>query len=107
MFSYLEDNQQGCQRVSDLMHVKDNTTFIAYVNQAQLRNSKYGSKENPVPAWGKDLLQYNGKWPNGDMSDIEREAKIFHISAETNSIFIQQYLSRFMPKEEYKMMFNK
>ncbi len=104
MFSYLEDNQQGSQRVSDLMHVKDNTIFTAYVNQVQLKDPKYGSKENPVPAWAKDLLQYNGKKLD---DDIDREVKIFHVNFETNSIFIQQYLSRFMPKEEYRVMFKK
>ncbi|MGU3373627.1 hypothetical protein [Chryseobacterium sp. M5A1_1a] len=107
MFSYLEDNQQGSQRVSDLMHVKDNTTFTAYINQSQLKNPKYGSKENPVPAWAKDLLQYNGKKLNDDMSDIELEVRIFYVKPETNAIFIQQYLSRFMPKDEYKAMFRK
>lgn len=102
-FSYLEKNQQGSQRVSFLGYVEDKTVFTGYVNQNQLRNPKYGTKENPVPIWPKDLLQYNGK-----INDkIELEAKTFHVNSQTNNMFIQQYLSRFMPKDEYKKMFNK
>lgn len=102
-FSYLENNQQGSQRVSFLGYVEDKTVFTGYVNQNQLRNPKYGTKENPVPIWPKDLLQYNGK-----INDkIELEAKTFHVNSQTNNMFIQQYLSRFMPKDEYKKMFNK
>ncbi|QQQ27986.1 hypothetical protein [Chryseobacterium indoltheticum] len=102
-FSYLENNQQGSQRVSFLAYVEDKTVFTGYVNQNQLQNPKYGTKENPVPIWPKDLLQYNGK-----INDkIELEAKTFHVNSQTNNIFIQQYLSRFMPKDEYKKMFNK
>ncbi|WP_284464776.1 hypothetical protein [Chryseobacterium sp.] len=107
MFSYLEDNQQGSQRVSDLGDIQNNTTFTASVNEAQLKNVTYGTKDNPVPIWGKDLLQYNGRDQKDDMRNIEREVKIFHVSPETNAIFIQQYLSRFMPKDEYKAMFKK
>ena len=59
--------------------------------------------EYPVPVWPKDLLQYNGK-----INDkIELEAKTFHVNPQTNALFIQQYLSRFMPKDEYKEMFKK
>ncbi|AZB01740.1 hypothetical protein EG359_19970 [Chryseobacterium joostei] len=103
MFSYLENNQQGSQRVSDLRHIKSSTTFTAFINQDQLKSLVYGTKDNPVPAWGEDLLEYNGNVHE----NIEREAKTFHISPETNAIFIQQYLSRFMPKDEYKVMFKK
>ena len=41
------------------------------------------------------------------MNDIELEVKTFHVDPETNALFIQQYLSHFMPKDEYKAMFKK
>ena len=101
-FSYLEKNQQGSQRVSFLGYVNKKTVFTAYVNQNQLHNPKFGTKENPVPIWCKDLLEFNGK----TNENIELEVKTFHVNPQTNAIFIQQYLLRFMPKDEYKEMFN-
>ncbi len=103
MFDYLEDNHQGRNRIDFMYGVDKETKFTAYINQNQLKDSKYGTKKNPIPAWGKNLLEYNGKLNE----NIELETKTFHVSPKTNSIFIQQYLSRFMPKEEYKEMFNK
>ncbi|AZB01741.1 hypothetical protein EG359_19975 [Chryseobacterium joostei] len=103
MFDYLEANQQGRLRIDFLYKINDTTRFRAYVNQEQLKNPAYGTKDNPVPVWGKDLLELNGRLNES----IELEAKTFHISPETNAIFIEQYLSRFMPKDEYRAMFKK
>ncbi|PWN61988.1 hypothetical protein [Chryseobacterium oncorhynchi] len=103
VFDYLEDNQQGRLRIDFLYEINNTTKFTAYVNQEQLKNPAYGTKDNPVPIWGKDLLEFNGRLNES----IELEAKTFHVSPETNAIFIQQYLSRFMPKDEYKAMFKK
>ncbi|MEB3752870.1 hypothetical protein [Acinetobacter sp. MD2(2019)] len=103
MFDYFEGNHQGRNRIDFIYSVDKETKFTAYVNQDQLKNPKYGSKDNPLPVWPRDLLEYNGKLNES----IELESKTFHVSPETNAIFIQQYLSRFMPKEEYKEMFEK
>lgn len=65
------------------------------INQDQLNNPKYGTKENPVPVFPIDIL--NAKWD----SDISQ----FHVSEELNKIFVEQYLKHFMPKEEFKEMF--
>ena len=60
-FNYLEKNYQGRDRIDFIYGVKKETKFTAYVNQNQLHNPKYGTKENPVPVRCKDLLQLNGK----------------------------------------------
>lgn len=105
-FSYLESNQQGTQRVYDL-GLKP-IIFIGYVNQNQLKNPKYGTKENPLPVWPKDLIEYDGVRATGKEGDnITQTIKTFHVNPETNRLFIGQYLSRFMDKEEYKEMFKK
>lgn len=107
MFDYLEKDYQGRNRINFIYSVDKETKFTAYVNQEQLKNVTYGTKDNPVPIWGKDLLQYNGRDQKDDMNDIELEVKTFHVNPETNALFIQQYLSHFMPKDEYKAMFKK
>ncbi|MGE8434505.1 hypothetical protein [Chryseobacterium joostei] len=108
MFTYLEDNQQGSQRTEIAGYFDRNIKFTASVNQEQLDNSKYGSKENPVPVWPRDLLEYDGEEKSVTQdSKINNQIKRFHVKPEINAIFIQQYLSRFMPKDEYKAMFKK
>jgi len=108
VFDYLEKNKQGSQRISDIQYFKDNIIFMAYVNQNQLKNPKYGTKENPLPIWPKDLIEYDGKRATGvEGNRISNRINTFYVKPETNYIFIQQYLSRFMDKEEYKEMFKK
>jgi len=105
-FDYLEPNQQGSLRSDFLYGVVTTTTFTAYLNQQQLSNPEYGTKEKPIPVWGKELLIYNGK--DNTTSDIDyynNKVEIFYVKPETNELFIQQYLSRFMPEDEYKRMF--
>ena len=106
VFDYLEKNQQGRQRVGDLGFYP--LSFTAYVNQEQFKNPKYGTKENPLPVWPKDLIAYDGKTVEGNEKSVVVDiAKTFYVKPETNYIFIQQYLSRFMDKEEYKEIFKK
>ena len=103
MFTYLEDNKQGSMRLGIAEYIEKEIKFKATVNQEQLKNPFYGTKENPVPIWPKDIIEYNGRIRNSDSDYYKR----FHLSSEAQQIFIGQYLSRFMPKEEFKEMFKK
>lgn len=108
VFDYLEANQQGGLRISDLRRIDNGIVFTGYVNQNQFNNPKYGTKENPLPVWPKDLIEYDGVRATGKEGDnITQTIKTFHVNTETNRLFIGQYLSRFMDKEEYKEMFKK
>lgn len=65
-----------------------------YVNTSQYNNIKYGSIENPVPAFP---LTYKSSRDNATLS----------VPIELIKVFVQQYLKFFMPKEEFKEMFRK
>ena len=72
-------------------------TITARINQHQLNDPAYGTQENPVPIFAKDLL---------DADDYgSQDKEFFHVSDIVNRIFVGQYLNRFMPKEEFKKMF--
>ncbi len=74
--------------------------IIVKVNKNQLLNSKFGTKQNPIPVFPVDMLNLNWK-ESGYQSDP------FHVSEKTNFLFVEQYLKFFMPKEEFKKMFRK
>ena len=65
------------------------------INQNQLNDSAYGSEQNPIPVFPRDILNLKG----GFTSDP------FHVSDQLNFIFVEQYLKFFMPHEEFKNMF--
>lgn len=67
------------------------------INKNQLKNVIYGTKENPIPVFPIDILNLKGGYPEDP----------FHVSDELHEIFVEQYLKFFMPKEEFKEMFNK
>ncbi|MCW3170559.1 hypothetical protein OMO38_18685 [Chryseobacterium sp. 09-1422] len=78
----------------------DNITVM--INQEQLENPKYGTKDNPIPVFPINIIlpKNTSSWESrGYDSDP------FHVSAELNYIFVEQYLKFFMPKEEFKNMF--
>ena len=74
------------------------------INQIQLNNPKYGTKENPIPVFPIDLIRDSGvsTWEARGYPEDP-----FHVSDELNMIFVEQYLKHFMPKEEFKEMFKK
>lgn len=78
----------------------DNITVM--INQKQLEDPKYGTKDNPIPVFPINIIlpKNTSSWESrGYDSDP------FHVSAELNYIFVEQYLKFFMPKEEFKNMF--
>jgi len=79
---------------------QDGDKISVRINQKQLNNPKYGTKENPVPVFPIDMLDL--KWKRRGW-----ESDPFHVSDDLNKIFVEQYLKHFMPKDEYEEMFKK
>ncbi len=79
---------------------QDGDKISVRINQKQLNNPKYGTKENPVPVFPIDMLDL--KWKGRGW-----ESDPFHVSDDLNKIFVEQYLKHFMPKDEYEEMFKK
>ena len=74
-----------------------NMIISAHVNRIQWNDSSYGTKENPMPIfWKRTLSDYN--------SEMEYVATV---SDEVNKIFVREYLSRFLPKKEFKRLYEK
>ena len=83
---------------------KEGDKISVHINQTQLNDPKYGTKENPVPVFPIDLIS------DPEQSSWEArgwESDPFHVSEDLNKIFVEQYLKHFMPKEEFKEMFKK
>ena len=72
-----------------------NIVILARVNRVQWNDPLYGTKENPMPFfWKRTLSDYN--------PEMEFVATI---SEEVNKIFVSEYLSRFLPKKEFKRLY--
>jgi len=71
-----------------------NINITVRVNNTQWDNPNYGTEENPLPIFAIAVI-------NGDESDV----RVFDVGDKTNRIFVFQYLKHFMPKEEFKAMF--
>jgi hypothetical protein len=78
----------------------DFNTLTIRINQNQLRDARYGTKQNPVPVFAIDML--NLKWKGAGC-----EADPFHVSDRANFIFVEEYLKFFMPEDEFEKMFKK
>jgi hypothetical protein len=76
----------------------DFNTLTIRINQKQLQNPKYGTKENPVPVFAIDML--NLEWEGRGY-----DSNPFHVSERANFIFVEQYLKFFMPGDEFDEMF--
>ena len=68
----------------------ESAEYKVYINKDQLNNPDYGTKDNPIPIWPVELTD-----------------KEISFNSEATHLYIGQYLSHFMPKEEYKEMFKK
>ena len=103
-FDYLHKSDE--QR-NFLMGIADHATYKVLINKDQLNNPNYGTKDNPIPIWPIELLKYD----KTDLSVESRRGKELKeridLSAEVTQLHIEQYLTHFMPKEEYKEMFKK
>ncbi|MFC6269821.1 hypothetical protein [Frigoriflavimonas asaccharolytica] len=99
-FLWLDENSQ--MRGTTLGSNENGDKMSVHINQLQLNNSKYGTKENPVPVFPIDIILEPGQssWEARGYPEDP-----FHVSDELNKIFVEQYLKHFMPKEEFKEMF--
>jgi len=103
-FGYIHNSDR--QR-NFIMEDTDNATYKILINKDQLNNPDYGTKDKPIPIWPIELLEYG----NTDLSIESRRTKELKeridLSPEATRLHIGEYLNYFMPKEEYKKMFNK
>ena len=96
-----------------LSDMKPGSTFTALVNQDQLNNPEYGTKENPVPIWAQEILVYNGvEVASVDPNATDKESVhfLYYMDAfkpdpELFPKTIKAYLIHYMPVEEFKEMF--
>lgn len=99
-FLWLDENSSMRSNVLGLND--DGDKISVRINQIQINNPKYGTKENPIPVFPIDLIRDSGvsTWEARGYPEDP-----FHVSDELNMIFVEQYLKHFMPKEEFKEMF--
>ena len=96
-----------------LSDMKPGSTFTALVNQNQLNNPEYGTKENPIPIWAQEILIYNGvEVASVDPNATDKESVhfLYYMDAfkpdpELFPKTIKAYLIHYMPVEEFKEMF--
>ena len=96
-----------------LPDMKRGSVFTALVNQDQLNNPKYGTKENPIPVWAQEILVYNGvEVASVDPNATDKESVhfLYYMDAfkpdpELFPKTIKAYLIHYMPVEEFKEMF--
>ena len=95
MFEGFDDNRQYRQSLLGRgAFTNGSNNLTVYINKKQLQDSKYGTKENPVPVFAIEFLSQN----NSDT---------FHVSNKLNEVFVGQYLKFFMAEEEFKETFRK
>jgi hypothetical protein len=75
-------------------------TLTIRINQNQLGDARYGTKQNPVPVFVIDML--NLKWKGAGW-----DTDPFHVSDRANFIFVEEYLKFFMPESDFEKMFKK
>lgn len=78
----------------------NNPTFTALINKDLLADSSYGTQKKPLPVFPRELIDIGGS-----KSWLEEEKKWFYISDTLNFIFVREYLNHFLPKEDFKKMF--
>jgi|GEM_PF-1094859 len=77
-------------------------TFAALVHPWFINNPAYGTHDNPVPVFTKELLARKGR---SDWSDFHQWQKLFLVSEEDTRAYISEYLEHFVKKEEFKSIF--
>ncbi len=82
------------------LEIANRTPIQCTVSRKQLSDSYYGTKENPVLVF-KCIIPRNSKWDQYDKRDAERIAQ--YNDDYKKSIF--NYLTYFMPKEQFQKMF--
>ncbi len=77
-------------------------TFAALVHPWFINNPSYGTHDNPVPVFTKELLAQQGR---SDWSGFDEVQKLFLVSEEKTRAYISEYLEHFVKKEEFKSIF--
>ena len=77
-----------------------NATFSALVHPLLLNNTDYGSRENPIPVFSKELLAQEGRYQIGD--EMQR---LFYVKENERRAYIEEYLKYFTDKKEFNEMF--
>ena len=77
-----------------------NITFRARVYPLQLNGENYGSRKKPIPVFPINLIAING-WIGG----IEHAEKDFNVNNAENRAYVEQYLTYFVDKKEFKRLF--
>jgi|SRR5690625_4936761 len=102
-----DDLHKSDDKRNFVMERSDSATYRILINKDQLNNPNYGTKDNPIPIWPIELLKYDKTDLSDDSLRTEELTEMIGLSSEVTQLHIQQYLTHFMPKEEYKEMFNK
>ena len=86
---------------------------MVHVNKTQLHDSKYGTKENPVPVfWHKFISGTVERQIKKDNTPYDRSTKSIlyfdvqdNLTAEEYKLFVAEYLIRILNKEELKRLY--
>ena len=89
--------------------------FLVHINKTQLNDPKYGTKENPVPVfWHKFVSGKVDRKFNDDGTPYDRSTKSIpyfdvqdNVTAEENRLFVTEYLTRIIDKDELVRLFGK
>ena len=87
--------------------------FLVHVNKTQLHDSKYGTKENPVPMfWHKFISGTVERQIKKDNTPYDRSTKSIlyfdvqdNLTAEEYRLFVTEYLLRVLDREELKRLY--
>ena len=95
-------------------YFNDANVFLVRVNRIQLRDPKYGTKENPVPVFWYKFVKGTTRrrfYTDGTPYDPSRPTPYFlaqdTVTDEANKLFVIEYLTRFLPQEEIERLFGK
>ena len=78
--------------------LSENATFSALVHPLLLNNTNYGSRENPIPVFSKELLAMN--WHLSDEMQMH-----FYVKENERRAYIEEYLKHFTDKKEFNEIF--
>ena len=87
--------------------------FLVHINKTQLRDSKYGTKENPVPAfWYKFISGRVERQIKKDNNPYDRSTKSIpyfdvqdNVTAAEYKLFVAEYLIRVLDKKELERLY--
>ena len=101
----------GAARIKS--YFNPDNVFLVHINKTQLRDSKYGTKENPVPAfWYKFISGRVERQIKKDNVPYDRSTKSIpyfdvqdNVTAEEYKHFVTEYLIRILDKKELERLY--